>query len=401
LFLCQTLPWPPDGGVWIRTYHVLRLLARSFDITALCFERGGRGGRQPADQRRAAVEALGALGRMHVFPVPQTLGRARFLWDHLRSTLSGRVYTRFVFDSRDFRRQLDALLAAERFDLAHVDSLDLSAYLPALAGLPVVCVHHNVESQLLERRAGIGRSWRGWYLRRQARLMAREERRWCSRVALNVTVSAADAEQLRAVAPDAAFTVVPNGVDVDEFRPGAGAGDRLVYVGGTSWFPNQDALDFFCEAILPRLRAARRDLPLIQWIGAATPEQQRHYRERFRVELTGHVPDVRPYMRDSLCNLVPLRIGGGTRLKILNAWAMGNTVVSTSIGCEGLDAVDGENLLIADEPDAFAAAVLRALDDAALRRRIGAHARETAERTYSWDVIGGAMTESYLRLAGR
>jgi glycosyltransferase involved in cell wall biosynthesis len=398
LFLCQTLPYPPDGGVWIRTYHVLRILARTFDVTALCFERSGLGGRQPREQRHHGLEALRAFGAVDAVPVPQTLSRARYVWDHLRSLLSGRVYTRFLYDSREFRERLVSLLARQNCDLIHMDSLDLAGYLPSLGDLPVVCVHHNVESELLARRASVERAgWRRRYLARQARLMEREEREWCRKVTRNVAVSPADAASLASIAPGAAVSIVPNGVDVDEFRPAPGANDRITYVGGTAWLPNLDALDFFCAAILPRLRA-RRALPRIQWIGAATAKQQQHYYDRFGVELTGHVPDVRPFIRDSICSIVPLRVGGGTRIKILNAWAMGRAVVSTSIGCEGLDATNGSNILVADDPDAFADAVQRVLDDGTLRTELGARARRTVEQTYSWDVIGAFMTDTYLRL---
>jgi glycosyltransferase involved in cell wall biosynthesis len=305
-----------------------------------------------------------------------------------------------MYESRAFRQRLGSMLAEHHFDLVHVDSLDLSAYLPDLQDLPVVCVHHDVESRLLARRAALeGRTWRGRYLAHQARLMEREERFWCRKVTLNVVVSQTDADSIQAIAPGCTVSVVPNGVDVDEFQPAPGSNDRIVYVGGTTWFPNLDALDHFCEDILPRLRAARPAVTRIQWVGFATPEQQRYYRERFDVELTGYVPDVRPYMRESICSVVPLRVGGGTRIKILNAWAMGNAVVSTSIGCEGLDTRDGDNILIADNPDAFAGAVLRVLDDPSLRELLGARGRATAEQVYGWDVIGAGMADAYLRAA--
>jgi len=400
LFLCQTLPFPPNGGVWIRTYHILRLLARAFDVTALCFERGGLAGRQTSEQQRESVRALSAFGTVEVVPLPQTASRARYLWNHVRSILAYRVYTRFMYDSREFRNRLNAILAREHFDLVHLDSLNLSGWIPALDPLPVICVHHDVESALLARRATLNPSpWRRRYLEHQARLMRREERTWCPRVALNVTVSEADAELLQRIVPNAPVAVVPNGVDIDEFRPAPGRHDRITFVGGTAWLPNLDALQFFCEQILPRLRAARPDLPRIQWVGFATPDQQEYYGRRFSVELTGYVPDVRPFMSDSVCNIVPLRAGGGTRIKILNAWAMGNAVVSTTIGCEGLAAKDGDNVLIADEPAAFAKAILRVLDDAGLRARLGRHGRATAEAKYSWDVIGGQMTATYFDVA--
>jgi glycosyltransferase involved in cell wall biosynthesis len=394
LFLCQTLPYPPDGGVWIRTYHVLRLLARAFDVTALCFERSATSGSRAGADAAAGVEALSEWAGVEVFPIPQRHSRIRYGWDHTRSIVRGRAYTEYLYESRAFRRRIEELLQSHRFDLVHADSLDMAGYFSRCSGIPVVCVHHDVESALLDRRAAIERTqWRSAYLRYQARLTARLERRWCGRVALNVTVSEQDRALLLRAVPGVRAAVVPNGVDTDEFRPGRVSGEGVAYVGGTHWFPNLDALEFFAGNIRPHLGQTPRTA--MRWIGHATPEQQRHYRERYDIELTGYVGDVRPFMREAACHIVPLRAGGGTRLKILNSWAMGKPVVSTSIGCEGLAAVDGDNILIRDDPREFAKAVACVLQDAVLRRRLGERGRETAERLYAWDVIGEAMIETY------
>ena len=184
LFLCQTLPYPPDGGVWIRTYHVLRLLARAFDITALCFERAGSAG--STNDRTAAHDALGQFADVEVFSIPQKHSRVRFLWDHLRSVGCARVYTAYLYESRAFRARVWELLQSTKFDLVHADSLDLASYLRLTGNVPTVCVHHDVESNLLRRRANLERSWRRPYLRMQARFMEETERRWCGRLALNV-----------------------------------------------------------------------------------------------------------------------------------------------------------------------------------------------------------------------
>jgi glycosyltransferase involved in cell wall biosynthesis len=397
LFLCQTLPFPPDGGVWIRTFHVLRLLSRAFDVTALCFERAGTSG--GTSDLANSLAALSRLARVEVFALPQRHSRLRYLWDHARSLARGRVYTTYLYDSRAFRRRLAELRAANAFDLVHADSLDLATYLPDCEGLPVACVHHDVESTLLERRAALERGrLRRAYLAHQARLMGRVERHWCERVALNVAVSERDAALLKQKAPRARVAVVPNGVDTEAFHPGGAPGAGVAFVGGTNPFPNRDALDFFCEQILPHLRRARPGLP-VRWIGRATSAQQRSYRERYGVLLTGYAEDVRPAMREAACHVVPMRVGGGTRLKILNSWAMGKPVVSTALGCEGLAAEDGENLLIRDDPEEFAAAVLEVLDHDRLRSSLGAHGRATVERLYGWDVIGQRMTEAYRAVA--
>lgn len=398
LFLCQTLPFPLDGGVWIRSYHVLRLLAGAFDVTALCFERMGPA--RVGHDVRASLLELRRFGAVESFPVPQASNRVRYLWDHLRSALSGRVYTRYLYRSRAFRRRLEALLRSRSFDLVHLDSLDLSTYLPLCVGTPTVCVHHSVESDLLRRRARFeGGALAGAYYRFQAALMEKEERFWVPRVALNVTVSEEDREVLKRRHPGAAFAIVPNGVDTSEFRPAEEVGSGLAFIGGTSWFPNLDALDFFCEEILPHLRAVGA-APRTRWVGGSSEAERHRYRERYGVELTGYVDDVRPRMREALCHIVPLRAGGGTRLKILNSWAMAKPVVSTSLGCEGLEAVDGENILIRDEPKAFADAIVTLERNEALRRRIAIGGRSTVEHSYDWEGIGKRMIARYFELLG-
>jgi glycosyltransferase involved in cell wall biosynthesis len=346
-----------------------------------------------------SVCALSELAHVEAFEIPQEHHRGRFVWDHLRSLLSGRAYTDFMYESAPFGRRLAQTLRDQHFDLVHVDSLDLAAYLPVIGASPIVCVHHNVESVLLRRRAMTERSpWMRRYLMYQARLVERLEQRWCDRVALNVVVSPDDADVLSRIAPSAQIAVVPNGVDTEYFQPRHGSEEGVVCVGGVNGFANRDALDELCQNILPVLRDFGLSIP-VRWVGRASESDRAAYRERYGVELTGYVDDVRPFVERAACYAVPLRVGGGTRVKILDAWAMGKAVVSTSIGCEGLEAIDGQNILIRDTPREFAQAVRAVIEDAALRQRLGAAARCTAERLYGWDVIGEPLLSTYRALA--
>lgn len=397
LVLCQTLPFPPDGGVNIRTYNVLRLLAREFAVTALCFYRASD--RRSQAEVEASLAGLRKIISVEAFPIPQERSRMRFLYDHLRSAVTGRAYTRYAYESRAVRARLRELLLTRRFAVVHVDSLDLCTYLPDVAHLPVVCVHHNVESRLLRRRAMAEEApWRRLYIAHQARLLEREERLWCPRVTLNVAVSPSDAQTLACIAPTAPVAVVPNGVDTEYFLPDSSIEKDVLFVGGSNWFPNRDARDYFASEILPRVRGRGCDAT-VRWVGHALPEDQAVFRSRFGIEMTGYVDDVRPYFRNAACFVVPLRVGGGTRLKILDAWAMGKAVVSTTVGCEGLEAIDGENILIRDTPADFADAVHALCTDSSLRRRLGSQARATAERIYSWDTLGEHMIAMYSQLA--
>ena len=218
LFLSQGLPYPPDGGAKIRTYHIMRLLSGAFDITALCFYRY-KPGLFHTDVG-AALTALGEFGTIEAFPIPQEHSLVRLVWDQARSVARHRAYTVFAYESADFLRRLRAALSRQRFDLVHVDSLDLSGYFEELERLPIVCTHHDAQSVLLRRRAAAERGLlRQRFVALQGRLTEDEERLWCPRVALNLAVSAADEATLKSIAPTARFAVVPNGVDVDEFAP--------------------------------------------------------------------------------------------------------------------------------------------------------------------------------------
>ena len=396
LFLCQTLPFPPDGGVQIRTYNVLRLLAQVFDITALVFYRRAT---RPTNRDIAnGLAGLRPLGEVEAFPIPQEHSTWRLLYDHMRSITNGRVYTWYAYDSAAFRHRLRKLLSDGHFAVVHVDSLDLARYLPLLGQLPVVCTHHNVESDLLKQRAAMQRSKvKRLYLRLQARLMEAEERRWCPKVSFNAVVSPADAARLQRIAPSAQVRIVPNGVDTVAFQPVVDSSKTtVVFVGGHSWYPNRDAMTYFIREILPRVRLAVPACSLT-WVGRVPAGFADRY-SHDEVRVTGYVPDIRPFVADAACYVVPLRIGGGTRLKILDAWAMGKAVVSTSIGCEGLDVTEGQNILIRDTPETFAEAICSVLVDTDLRRRLGDNGRTTVEHSYAWDVVGPRMLRDYLQL---
>lgn len=403
LFLCQTLPYPPDGGVHIRGFHLLRLLSRRYEVSAVCFYR--RATRTTPAAVQAAADGLRRhveLASLDVYPIPQEYSRLRLLWDHGRSVLRRRAYTLFAYQSDAFRSRLLEILAEHRFDVIHIDSLDLADYVKDLPhSVAVVCDHHNVESALLERRAHQEPNMlKRRYFALQARLTRREESRWCGNVDLNLTVSTQDRNLLQEHAPQASVVVVPNGVDTTTFEPSYDGEDGIVFVGGYTWFPNKDGMRFFSERVLPRIREHRPNTS-VRWVGRAPEAVVETYRLRYGVELTGYVDDIQPHVRGAACFVVPLLVGGGTRLKILDAWAMGKAVVSTSRGCEGLMARDGDNILIRDSADAFADAVLDVLSDADLRVRLGRGGRTSAETEYDWRKIGDEMLSAYEALASR
>lgn len=395
LFLCQTLPFPPDGGVNIRSYHLLRLLSREYDVTALCFYR--RASRSV--DLKTSLEGLSEYASVEAFPIPQEHSPIRWTWDHVRSVLGRRAYTVYAYESRPVTRRIRELLENEDFELVHMDSLDLAYYLPLLKDYPIVCGHHNVESALLQRRAAVQRSRLvRSYMLFQAELTRKEEAVALGGFALNLVCSADDADLLRTIAQGAHVTCVPNGVDTESFQPRdtQGAGGGIVFVGGYTWFPNKDGMEWFAEEVLPRIRESIPEASAT-WVGRMPPAIGRQF-EAQGVHVTGYVDDIRPYVTGAACFIVPLRVGGGTRLKVVDAWAMGKAVVSTTVGAEGLEAIDGHNVVLRDDPDAFAEAVVDVLRDKELRKRLEQGARSTAERVYDWELIGRHLLSAYQRI---
>lgn len=397
LFLCHTLPYPLDAGVWLRTYNLIRQLSKAFDLTILCFERVVPGG-QSADDIAEATRELQRFGRVQVFPLPEVHSRWRKIQVHLQSVFRRRVFTVYRHHTPAFAAAVHDAVRSGEYDLIHLDSLDLSGVLPVETTAPIVCVHHNVESKLLQRRAEAERGLLRAYFRLQATLQRQEEQRWCGSFAMNMMVSEGDSADLEAIAPTAKRCVVPNGVDLEYFHAAPlGPGKRLVFVGGLNWYPNRDGFEYFASAIVPRVRKVHPDVE-IDWIGTGAELVSASTAAQAGIRLTGRVPDVRPLVHAAQCFVVPLRVGGGSRLKILDAWAMGKAVVSTSVGCEGLAAIDDANIVIADDPQSFADAISRLLENASLAERIGREGRRTAESLYSWHSLGQVLRNQYLGL---
>ncbi|NOT07121.1 MAG: glycosyltransferase [Gemmatimonadales bacterium] len=394
LFLSHRLPYPAHNGAALRTLNTLKQLRKGFRVTMLCFDRrdAPTGGLTP----EARLEAIAELADVAVVPIPQERSGTRLLWDHLRSVAAGKPYTWYVHDSAAFGGHLRRVLDRGAFGLVHVDTLDLVRWLPELRGIPAACTHHNVESALLRQRAEHERGWRGAYMAWQAERLLEAEREWMPRLALNVACSDDDAAAFRRIAPGSRVEVVPNGVDVEYFRPAPLEAPRggLVCVGGTSWHPNRDGLEWCAGELLPKIRSRAPEASLT-WIGKISEAERTRYASTPGLRLTGYVPDVRPYVQQAACFIAPLRVGGGTRLKILDAWAMGAPVVSTRIGAEGLAAVHEENALLADDAESFADSVAKVLADPTLQLRLGAAGRRTAETIYDWDVLGVKMRALY------
>ena len=384
-------PYPPRFGGAARIFHLVRVLARRHRVTLLCF--GSPDEAAQMGPLRALCEELWTVD----YPAARCWKRLY----QLRS-LAGRAYAAYLHDSPRMAAVLRRLLARRRFDVVQLEFGDLAGYYRVPGPALRIVDEHNVEHRLLER------TWqqepsaaRRLYYRHEARKLRADELRACRAADAVLATSDVDRATLALDLPETPIRVVPNGVDTAFFVPDPAAEDptRVLFTGAIDYQPNTDGVLHFAAEIWPRVRAAAPGASFAI-VGKDPPPRVRGLAGE-GVLVTGTVPDVRPWMQSAAVFVVPLRVGGGTRLKILEALATGRAVVSTSLGCEGLEVTPGEHLLVADSPAEFAAAVVRCLGDPALRHRLGVRGRARVEARYRWEAIGDGLSAFYDELAAR
>jgi polysaccharide biosynthesis protein PslH len=387
LLVTPGLSYPPSDGFSIRVTGLLRELARRHHVTLLTYDSAG-----------GDSVALRDLG-VDVHLVPRGDGRLQ-LWRWL-SVASPRSFRSRYYYSAAMQQAIRAVLLADRFDVVQFESTELWAFDFRSPGSrhAVVLDAHNVFSELLKRITAHQESAPNrMYWALETAKFAREEKACWRRVDGCVLTSDREAAIVRATPGVRAATVVPNAVDVDHFRPATATVEagEIVFSGLMSYHPNQDAVAYFVREILPYVLQRRRDA-IFTVIGKEVPPSLAALAGP-HVRFTGSVPDTRPYLARAAAVVVPLREGSGTRLKILEALAMAKGIVSTTIGCEGLDVTPGRELLVADKPGAIGDAVVRLLDHPREAAELGRRGRELVEESYGWPAAAMKLEEFYAQL---
>lgn len=387
IMVCGHLPWPSTGAS-TRDYHLLKALGQRHDVTLLALADPGE------IAAHLDLSPLKAHAReVRVFPRPAS-GSKRLR--QLRALMRGQssVLTHNTIPA--LQDALDDLTAHETYDAVLYESVQLANYhLPP--DVATVIDEHNIEYELLERTRqnepiGLRKlySWlEGAYVKRA------EIARWRQASAVLVT-SDRECDAVATHAPAIPYAVVPNGVDIDYFAceqsesDGSDSAQQIIFTGTMNYFPNVNGAMFFARQCWPIIRERA---PNATWnlVGRSPAASVADLAELPGVTVTGGVPDMRPYLSSATIAIAPLRIGAGTRLKILEALAMGKAVVTTSIGCEGLAVRDGEHVIIADDPEAFALAIVALLHDPARRRALGGAGRRLVETEYSWERCGDRL----------
>jgi sugar transferase (PEP-CTERM/EpsH1 system associated) len=369
---------PFDSGGKIRSFQILKHLARKHDVTFYSFYR------RHADDAHADLQ--GTFARVVTTPLalPEPRSFAEYA-KYARLLLTGRSATMEKYYHRDVQRTLSALAAATRFDVIVCDFVCPAGMIDWTLPCPKILFTHNVEAQIWDRQARVTRNpVRRLACRLEYGALTRAEERYAKLADCVLAVSENDRAFFARHVPPERTAVIPTGVDVDYFQPGGEAEEpaSMVFTGSMDWLPNEDAVHHFAADILPLIR---RDVPAAHFLAVGRrPSPALRALASESVRITGTVPDIRPYLDRAAVCVVPLRSGSGTRIKIFEAMAMGKAVVSTTVGAEGLPVTHGENIMLADAPEDLARTAVRLLRDPDLRARLGRAARTLVERDYSW-----------------
>jgi glycosyltransferase involved in cell wall biosynthesis len=437
LYFAQRECWPPDTGQKLRNYYLARELARRAFVTYLGFsENGGRGGlRRGASVINAPGSSLAANVQsarppaniedfcQRVVNVPR--GRGNTLLKIMRGAVGRKPLPALNYKTPVMTRQLEQLLEGQNFDLVQVESIHLAEYLPVIRAARrrpfTVCDWHNVESELMwrysERAPTIAHRF---YAKITARRLEEMELRMLRDFDAHTVVSERDRARLLELAPWAKVQVIENGVDTEYYSdpeieqayaawratearsahadgagPGSGRRRRAVFVGSMDYYPNVEAVVRFAREIWPNV--CERNPGLIFTIVGRNPAPAvLALTNIYGIEVTGTVPDVRPYYREAMASVVPLRMGAGSRLKILEAMAAGVPVVSTRLGAEGLEVKNGQNIILADTQDEIADALVGASTGDQRWRRLADAGREQARARYDWSAIGKKLFDLHV-----
>ena len=382
LFVTEFVPLPLNTGGRIRTFHILKQAASRHLVTVITHGA--------PDEAKSLMDKTGA--RVIGIPYPKC-GRMRRVLGALTSLADDRPYAVVgAHDDSQLRKALAQVVSREEFDLVHLDHLDAAVYAPVLKRIPMLLDEHNFETRLLKRAASKTKNpILRWYLQGQAERLLHWEANICGACSIVTAVSKEDAKEIIKVSPNSQVHVVPNGVDTDFFH----MEDRnpqpssLVFVGSMDWIANVDAIEWFVGEILPLLPNAHLTI-----VGRNPSLKVVRLADGKRVTVTGSVPDVRPYMARAEVFVVPLRVGGGTRLKILEAFSVGIPVVSTAVGAEGLGVRHEEEILLGENAEAFATNIRRIQNSPDLAMRLIQQAKILSTR-FSWDSVGSQLEDAY------
>jgi polysaccharide biosynthesis protein PslH len=403
LWLSHFVPFPATGhGALQRSHNLLREVGARHEVHLVALNRVKLiGGESALEEAREGLAPI--VTSLSVLPHEGDASRWSRIRCAARSVLHGTSYVEQWLKSPACSAEVARQIEEFSPDVIHVDGIGLITFVEERRWPRVVLNHHNVESQLMKRRAvHQGNGPLAWFFGREGDRIRRLEQYAAPRVPMNLVVSTLDGERLAEVAPGARQCVVENGVDTDYFLRPAGltaVPGAIAFAGGMDWYPNRHAVDWLCGEIWPALVADGSDWALTVIGRSPSPQLLALAARDTRVSAPGFVDDVRPMLAAARIYVCPITDGGGTRLKILDALSLERALVSTSLGVEGLGLEEGKHYLAAETPEEFVRQCRRLRDDAGLAARLGWAGREHVVRHFSWHTIGEHLERAYRSVA--
>jgi glycosyltransferase involved in cell wall biosynthesis len=399
LFLSTRSPYPLISGHSLRTYHILKGAAQNHNVTLVTFVQ--------LPEHELKDENLNHLRSfckaVYPFKIPADMSRTKLATMLFLNLFSSLPFVGQKYDAPLMRQKIREIMQTEHIDLVHVDMLPLTIYINEFSQMPKILVNHNVESVRLYRwfqtePNPIKKAYLGlqWLKLRSFERSAMEKFDGC------VVVSEIDKELLLKMGVKSKLFVVPNGTDTKFFKPSNGkvVENSVLWIGHMDVHTNRDAVLYFWKEIYPILQRKYPEVKMT-FVGTAPPKEiAGAAKGDGRVRVTGFVDDIRPYIEEAAVMVVPIRIGSGTRLKILDAMAMGKAIVSTSVGCEGINVSNGKDILIADSPEDFADKTIELLKKPDMRINLERNALELA-KSYDWNLIREKQEAVYQDVAKR
>jgi polysaccharide biosynthesis protein PslH len=406
LWLSHFIPYPPKGGVLQRGYHLVKQLAQYHEVHLLAFNQEDLMAPLFPSVEQGVNEAKDHLSTycksVTFVPLPLDNSPLAKKWMAFKSLFSKSPYTMNWLLSDEYVHYIKQLIETHDFDFVHFDTISLAPFKAYCGSLKTSLDHHNIESHMLIRRASKEPNLlKRLYFLQEGKRLEKFEKTLCPTFDFNFTCSEIDTQRLQEIAPKASSHTIANGVDTHYFVPNPEVEkvDRLIFVGTLSWYPNIEAVTFIANEIWPAIKEKHPQLQ-VDIIGANPPQsilELAKQDQRFNVH--GFVDDILPYLHQAKCYICPIKDGGGTKLKIVDALSVGMAIVADEIACEGINVSDESNVLFAQTAEEYVAKIEAVLFNESQREALQNNARKLALAEYSYASIGKKLADLFSHYA--
>ena len=396
LWLSHVIPYPPKGGLWQRSYNLLKQMGSKHDVHLVTLNQKKL--HLSKDSINDAVVALKAVcNRVDVFPIISDKSKWNWALMTISSYFNDTPYDINWLRNKDMQEHIKYITLNTKYDLIHLDTFGLFPYTMLFKEAKIILNHHNIESNMMRLRYEKETSfYKKIYFKKEAKKIENYEKDICRKCAMNLVVSELDAIRLKEIVGNVNIAVVRNGVDLQYFQSKTSniSKSGLIFAGGMGYYANREAAKFFASEVWPLLKNNNYSNP-ITFIGRNPPKELINLSYESNIQAPGFVEDVRPYFNSAKIYICPIRNGGGTRLKIIDALAMEKPLVATGLAVEGLNLIEGKHYLRAESASDFVNQILKLENDDNLCMILAKAGRKYVEENYSWEIIGSQMDEAY------